>query len=329
MEDTNSKNEQLQMMMQAVQLASQHPEATQRVVQGASSAADAMRSADPEKKGSMLTGVKVVAGAAAVGGVAVGVSTGSVILGTAAAGGAAFAATQSSKVGDAARAAGSAAVAGYNKAKQIDEKHHLLDKVGNVAKATGSVIVSGYNKAKELDEKHHIVDSVDDAAKATGNALVSGYKKAKELDEKHHIIDKAKAAANTAAASTTAAAAAAGSKVVEMDRRYHVSQTASKLVHDGWDKAKELDSKHGVTRKVNEGIASSVAVVEKAFMSAPDGQVVPDTPESSPPPPPPPPEGFDGVYSGSTVPPTAEIVPPPPPPPPEGYVGVYAPIPKA
>eukprot|EP00590_Aulacoseira_subarctica_P008385 CAMPEP_0172415134 /NCGR_PEP_ID=MMETSP1064-20121228/1640_1 /TAXON_ID=202472 /ORGANISM="Aulacoseira subarctica , Strain CCAP 1002/5" /LENGTH=102 /DNA_ID=CAMNT_0013152037 /DNA_START=71 /DNA_END=379 /DNA_ORIENTATION=+ len=50
-------------------------------------------------------------------------------------------------------------------------------------------------KAKEIDEKHKIVDKTKNACSAVAT-------KAKEVDEKHHITEKTKAVCTTAAVKT-------------------------------------------------------------------------------------------------------------------------------
>ena len=159
---------QMNLMMTTMELAGKHPQATQQIVNAApkvmsagEKVADAAKTADPEGKGSASNGLKVMAGAAAVGGVAVGVVTGSVIIGVAAAGGAAYAATRSDKIGDMGKATGRAAIAGYAKAKQVNEEHQLTTK----AKA---LVVTSYTKAKEVDEKHHILSRAKAAPPALG-----------------------------------------------------------------------------------------------------------------------------------------------------------------
>ena len=159
---------QMNLMMTSMELAGKHPQTTQQIVTAApkvmaagEKVADRAKTADPEGNGSVSNGLKVMAGAAAVGGVAVGAVTGSVLVGVAAAGGAAYAVTRSDKIGDMGKATGKAAIAGYAKAKQVNEEHQLTTK----AKA---LVVTSYAKAKEVDEKHHILSRAKAAPPALG-----------------------------------------------------------------------------------------------------------------------------------------------------------------
>ena len=173
----------MNLMVTSMELAGKHPQTTQQLVEAAPKVlavgervADAAKTADPEGKGSVSNGLKVMAGAAAVGGVAVGAVTGSVIVGVAAAGGAAYAASRSDKIGDMGKATGRAAIAGYTKAKQVNEEHQLTAKAKVLA-------VTTYAKAKEVDEKHHIMSRAKAAAS-------TGFGKAKAYDEKHNVMGK-------------------------------------------------------------------------------------------------------------------------------------------
>ena len=174
---------QMNLMMTSMEMAGKYPQATQQVVTAApkvlaasEKVVERAKTADPEGNGSASHGLQVMAGAGAVGGVAVGAVTGSVLVGVAAAGGAAYAATRSDKIGEMGKATGRAAIAGYAKAKQVNEEHQLTTR----AKA---LVVTSYTKAKELDEKHHILSRAKAAASA-------GMSKAKAFDEKHDVSGK-------------------------------------------------------------------------------------------------------------------------------------------
>ena len=174
---------QMNLMMTSMEMAGKYPQATQQVVTAApkvlaasEKVVERAKTADPEGNGSASHGLQVMAGAGAVGGVAVGAVTGSVLVGVAAAGGAAYAATRSDKIGEMGKATGRAAIAGYAKAKQVNEEHQLTTR----AKA---LVVTSYAKAKELDEKHHILSRAKAAASA-------GMSKAKAFDEKHDVSGK-------------------------------------------------------------------------------------------------------------------------------------------
>jgi hypothetical protein len=64
--------------------------------------------------------------------------------------------------------------------------------IGAKAVAAGAFLSA---KAKEIDEKHHIVDKTKSACSAVAT-------KAKEVDEKHHIVDKTMSACSTAVTKT-------------------------------------------------------------------------------------------------------------------------------
>lgn len=94
---------------------------------------------------------KKVTGAAIAGGVA-GLVVAGPVLAVAGGIGAAVAASQNKgNVGDAARATGEAVNAIGDKAKEVDEKHHVVEKTKNVFSAA-------IDNLKKFDEKHKIVE---------------------------------------------------------------------------------------------------------------------------------------------------------------------------
>ena len=133
-------------MTDAMMMAATHPDETQKIAGAAVSGANAAKSAGG---GDMAKGAKVMAGAAAVGGLAVGVVAGSTVLGVAAAGGAAYAATRSDGVGDAAKATGKAAVTMAGKAQEFNKEHHVTEKATAAAK-------KGLAVASDFDKKHDV-----------------------------------------------------------------------------------------------------------------------------------------------------------------------------
>lgn len=151
-------------MMQAMTLAAENPETTQKVAQYGVAGVEAVKRGDTSGSGSVAGGAKVMAGAAVVGGVAVGAAAGSVALGVVGAGAAAYAATRNDQIGDAARATGQAAVAAGKKADEINKEHKITDKIGAAAKTT-------YSKAKELDEKHGITTKAAAGVTAAMNGI--------------------------------------------------------------------------------------------------------------------------------------------------------------
>ena len=64
--------------------------------------------------------------------------------------------------------------------------------IGAKVVAAGAFVTA---KAKEMDEKHKIVDKTKNVCSAVAS-------KAKEVDEKHHITEKTKAVCTTAAVKT-------------------------------------------------------------------------------------------------------------------------------
>lgn len=168
-------------MTDAMMLAAQNPEQTQAVAQAAVSGANAARSAGG---GDLASGAKVMAGAAAVGGLTVGMVAGSTILGVAAAGGAAYAATRKDGVGDAAKATGKAAVMVAGKAQEFNKEHHVTEKAAAAAK-------KGFAIASDFDKKHDVTGK---AAKGI-TGMMNGITKALEKKD-----PAAQASASAAAA---------------------------------------------------------------------------------------------------------------------------------
>jgi hypothetical protein len=70
--------------------------------------------------------------------------------------------------------------------------NNFWSEIGAKAVAAGAFLSS---KAKEIDEKHHIVDKTKSACSVVAT-------KAKEVDEKHHIVDKTKSVCSTAVTKT-------------------------------------------------------------------------------------------------------------------------------
>jgi hypothetical protein len=69
--------------------------------------------------------------------------------------GAAYAAEKQGAVGDSARAVGDVALSVKAKAKEIEEKHHVVDKNKVMAQ-------EAFEKAKEMDRNHHILERTKD-----------------------------------------------------------------------------------------------------------------------------------------------------------------------
>lgn len=106
---------------------------------------------------------KVVGAAAVAGGVA-GLVLAGPVLGIVGAVGAGILATENSKAGKVARASGDVVLSAKDRAKKIDEKHHVVDKTKEATKKAASTFVS---KAKDFEKKHHIGEK-------TGKVLIEG-----------------------------------------------------------------------------------------------------------------------------------------------------------
>ena len=104
---------------------------------------------------------KVIGAAAVAGGVA-GLVVAGPVLGIVGAVGAGILATENSKAGDVARASGDVVLSAKDRAKKIDEKHHVVDKT---KKATATFV----SRAKEFEKKHHVGEK-------TGKGLTKGLK---------------------------------------------------------------------------------------------------------------------------------------------------------
>ncbi|GFH55503.1 hypothetical protein CTEN210_11979 [Chaetoceros tenuissimus] len=95
---------------------------------------------------------KVIGAAAVAGGVA-GLVVAGPVLGIVGAVGTGVLATENSIAGSVARASGDVVLSAKDRAKKINEKHHVVDKTKKATKKATSTFVS---KAKELEKKHHI-----------------------------------------------------------------------------------------------------------------------------------------------------------------------------
>jgi hypothetical protein len=71
------------------------------------------------------------------------------------------------------REGGKVLVAGYTKAKELNEQHNVTGRIAAGASAA-------YDKAKKLDEEHRIRER-------TASAVSNTYKGAVELNEKHQV----------------------------------------------------------------------------------------------------------------------------------------------
>jgi len=87
-----------------------------------------------------------------------------------------YAATRGDRVGEAARKSGGIALSMVDRAKEINEKHHIAEKAMD---AGGKAVA----KAKETDEKYGISTKV---SQGIGTAV----RKVGEIEEKHKVTDK-------------------------------------------------------------------------------------------------------------------------------------------
>ena len=131
---------------------------------------------DPSGKKGADASDKVIGAAAIAGGVA-GLVIAGPLVGIAGAAGAGILATQKGTAGEVARASGDVVISAGERAKKIDQKHHVVDKT---KKATHDLV----QKGKEIDQKHHVVDK-------TKNAVKGMVEETKKFEKKHHFGAKA------------------------------------------------------------------------------------------------------------------------------------------
>lgn len=119
-----------------------------------------------------------VVGAAVFGAVA-GFLLGGSRTGLAAGIGAGIAATTQTAMGDVARSMGDVAVTAGHKAREVDEKHRVVEKT---RAAAGAVASTTMGTIRELDEKHKIVEKGKQGVR-------SAYQSVVEFERKHNIVD--------------------------------------------------------------------------------------------------------------------------------------------
>ena len=90
--------------------------------------------------------------------------------------GTAYATQKSGAVGDIARALGEVALTTRAKAKELDEKHHLVDKTKQVAE-------DAWNHAKALDRKHHLMEKTKDFLMFSWNETVA-------FTRRHRLLER-------------------------------------------------------------------------------------------------------------------------------------------
>ncbi|CAB9527013.1 expressed unknown protein [Seminavis robusta] len=98
------------------------------------------------------------------------------VVGLVAGGAAAYYANKDGAAGDVSRAMADVASTTGKKAKELNEKHHLLDKS---KEAAGDAWVA----VKNLNDEHNITERSQAAAK-------KAWRNAKEFDQKHRVVDK-------------------------------------------------------------------------------------------------------------------------------------------
>lgn len=149
----------------------QQIKAVQLGMQATSAASSAMSSAG---------GMKTLAACAALGAVGgflvLGGTLGATISLVGGAASAAYCATRGDKVGEITRGAGAAAIAGADKAVELNREHKVTEKLADAG--TKAIEV-----AKQVNDKYKISDKVADG-------VSKAITKAKEIEEKHHVTDK-------------------------------------------------------------------------------------------------------------------------------------------
>jgi len=108
------------------------------------------------------SGSSSIVGAAAIAGAVAGLVIAGPVLGIVGAIGAGALASQKNKAGDVARASGDVVISAGERAKKIDEKHHVVDK-------TKKASMNFMHKAKDFENKHHIGEKA-------GKSMTDGFK---------------------------------------------------------------------------------------------------------------------------------------------------------
>ena len=100
------------------------------------------------------------------------------VVGLVAGGAAAYYSQRDGAAGDITRAMGEVAQTTGAKAKELNEKHNLIDKSKEAADAA-------WKKVKEINQKHHVADRSKVAAASVWESL-------KELEKQHNVANKLK-----------------------------------------------------------------------------------------------------------------------------------------
>jgi hypothetical protein len=90
--------------------------------------------------------------------------------------GAAYATQKEGAAGDIARAMGDIALTARERAREVDEKHHLVDKSKKLS-------ADMWEKAKELDRQHHILEKFKDF-------LAFSWKAAVDFTRRHRLLER-------------------------------------------------------------------------------------------------------------------------------------------
>lgn len=104
--------------------------------------------------------------------------------------GAAYCTKKEGVLGDSARAFGDVAILSQEKAREIDQKHHVLEK-------SKSLAVRVWEKAKEMDKKHMILVKTKDF-------LEFCFTSVRNFGAEHHVGERTAEVTTTAKASGTA-----------------------------------------------------------------------------------------------------------------------------
>mmetsp|Transcript_26678 Transcript_26678/g.78813 ORF Transcript_26678/g.78813 Transcript_26678/m.78813 type:complete len:211 (-) Transcript_26678:80-712(-) len=152
-------------------------ESTAPLVGTPTSPADDPVQADQDHEETRTTAAGIAAGI-------IGLFLGGPILALIAGGGTVYAARQrDGTAGDVARAVGDIALTARDKAKELDEKHNVVDK-------TKAAAGDAWERTKELDAEHHFMQKIK-------HALAVAYDRTVAFNAEHHVFEKITIAAGT------------------------------------------------------------------------------------------------------------------------------------
>lgn len=132
--------------------------------------------ASPSDNGNVDAEHDRMVGAGVLGG-AVGLLVGGPFFGLLLGFGTAYATNKDGAAGDAARAVGDVALVAKTKAREVDNKHQLVEKSKVVAN-------QAWERAKELDRQHHVLEKAKDFVQFT-------WRKMLEINREHRVLERA------------------------------------------------------------------------------------------------------------------------------------------